>query len=53
MPYMIKKVSKGFKVAKKNDTSKVFSKNPLTKEKAQKQMLAIILSELKKKGKKK
>lgn len=46
MPYTIKKVSRGFKVAKKDDLSKVFSKKALTKEMAIKQMRAIILSEL-------
>jgi len=53
MPYMIKPVAKGYKVAKKDDPSKVFSKKPLTRERAVKQMKAIILSELKRKRKKK
>ncbi len=40
MPYVIKKVNKGYKVCKKDNT-KCFSKKPLTKTKAIKQMKAI------------
>lgn len=47
MPYIIKKVKGGYKVAKKSDPKKVFSKRPLTKEQAEKQMKAIIISEYK------
>lgn len=45
MPYKIKKVKSGYKVCKKNKPSKCFSKNPLTKDKAKKQMGAIIANE--------
>ena len=50
MPYTIKKVPGGFKVCKANDKTKCFSKKPLTKETAKKQMKAIIMSELNKYG---
>lgn len=42
MPYHIKKTKEGFKVCKK-DNSKCFSKKPMTKIKAIKQMKAIII----------
>lgn len=45
MPYIIKKVKGGFKVAKKSQPSEVFSKRPLTNKMAMKQRTAIILSE--------
>lgn len=45
MPYKIKKVKDGFKVCKKDDESVCFSKKPLTKEKAKKQMAALYLNE--------
>lgn len=48
MPYKIIQVSGGYKVCKKSDTSKCFSKKPLTKKKARKQEIAIILSEKRK-----
>jgi len=41
MPYKIKKTGKGYKVCKKTNTSKCFSKKPLSKSKAQAQMKAI------------
>lgn len=47
MPYEIKKVKDGFKVCKKTNPSKCFSKKPLTKSKATKQMKAIIINEKK------
>ena len=40
MPYKIKKTGKGYKVGKK-DSSKTFSKKPMSKEKAKAQMRAI------------
>jgi len=46
MPYIIKKVARGFKVCKKDEPSTCFSKKPLTEKKAKKQRTAIILSEL-------
>jgi hypothetical protein len=50
MPYIIKEAQKegkkGFKVCKKDEPKKCFSKNPLPKETAQKQRTAIILSEM-------
>lgn len=44
---MIKKVKGGYKVAKKYEPSKTFSKKPLTEDRAKKQMKAIIASEKK------
>jgi hypothetical protein len=49
MPYVVKAVKGGFKVCKKDEPSKCFSKKPLTKAKAIKQEKAIILSELRRK----
>lgn len=50
MPYVIKKVKEngqtGYKVCKKDEPAKCFSKKALTEEKAKKQRTAIILSEL-------
>ena len=48
MPYQISKVKGGFKVCKKSNPKKCFSKKPLTKTKAQKQKIAMIISENKK-----
>jgi len=48
MPYVLKSVDDGYKVCKKSDTSECFSKKPLSKEKARKQEVAIIMSEKKK-----
>jgi hypothetical protein len=50
MPYEIKKVAGGFKVAKKQPgREKYFSGDPLTRERAVAQMRAIILSEQRRK----
>lgn len=50
MPYIIKEVSEGqqtgYKVCKRDQPEKCFSKSPLPKERAQKQRTAIILSEM-------
>lgn len=46
MPYIIKKVSYGFKVCKKDNPNVCFSKKPITKKKAIKQRTAINLSNL-------
>lgn len=46
MPYEIKKVNNGFKVCKQNNLNKCFSKKPMTKEMAKRQMRAIIMSEI-------
>jgi len=51
MPYIIKKIKDGFKVCKKTNPNKCFSNKPLSKSKAMKQEKAIIISEIKKKGK--
>lgn len=45
MPYKIIKVKDGYKVALKSDEKKTFSKKPLSKDTAIKQMKAIIISE--------
>ena len=41
MPYKIKKVKGGYKVILLSDPTRVFSKNPQTKEMAEKQIRAI------------
>lgn len=52
MPYEIKKVPGGFKVCKAAvEPEKCFSKKPLTKATAQKQRIAILISEHAKKPK--
>ena len=57
MPYEVKKVTQkgktGYKVCKKDEPKKCFSKEPLPEERAKKQKIAIILSELGKSRKKK
>jgi len=45
MPYSIIKINNGFKVCKKDNNNKCFSKKPLTKDMATKQMKAIIINE--------
>jgi hypothetical protein len=45
MPYIIKEFKKGFKVCKKDDPSKCFSKKPIPKINAEKQLKAIGMSE--------
>jgi len=47
MPYTIRKVKDGYKVCKKDEPKTCFSNKGLTKEKAEKQKTAIIISELK------
>jgi hypothetical protein len=42
MPYFLRKVSNGYKVC---DSNRCFSKNPLPLQQAQKQRVAIALSE--------
>lgn len=46
MPYIIKKAKEGYKVCKKDEPKRCFSKQNLTEETAKKQRTAIILSEL-------
>jgi hypothetical protein len=50
MPYIIRKSKakskRGYKVCKKNNTRKCFSKKPLSLKRAKKQMKAIIISEI-------
>lgn len=50
MPYILKKEKSGFKVCKRDEPSRCFSKEPLTEEQAKKQRTAIILSELRHQG---
>lgn len=45
MPYSIIKQNNGFKVCKKNNTDKCFSNKPLTRQRALKQLRAIIINE--------
>jgi len=45
MPYILRKIKNGYKVCKKDETKKCFSKKPLTKETAMKQMYAIQANE--------
>jgi len=44
MPYILKKLKNGYKVCKKDNT-KCFSKKPIPKKRAEKQMKAIIINE--------
>jgi hypothetical protein len=44
MPYFIKKIDNGFKVCMDNEPKRCFSKNPLPKSRAEKQMRAIGMS---------
>ena len=53
MPYIIIKVKGGFKVAKKSNPNETYSNKPLTKKMAEKQKLAIEISERNAKQKKK
>ena len=53
MPYIIIKVKGGFKVAKKSNPKETYSNKPLTKKMAEKQKLAIEISERNAKQKKK
>jgi len=41
MPYIVKKVPGGYKICKKADVNRCFSKKPLTREMAIKQLKAI------------
>ena len=50
MPYTIVPYKDGYKVCKKNNLKKCFSKNPLSEEKAKKQKIAINISEHKEGG---
>ena len=52
MPYIIIKVKGGFKVAKKSNPKETYSNKPLTKKMAEKQKLAIEISERNAKKKK-
>ena len=45
MPYIIVPVGNGYKVCKKNEPTRCFSKAPIPKARAEKQRIAIILSE--------
>lgn len=45
MPYILRKIKDGYKVCKKDEPTKCFSKKPLTKEKAKRQMRAIYANE--------
>jgi hypothetical protein len=49
MPYIIKKINRGFKVCKKDKPSECYSNKPLTKKVAKAQRTAIILSEINRK----
>lgn len=51
MPYYIKKVKDGFKVCSDSEIKRCFSKKGMTLKRAKKQKTAIILSELRMKGK--
>jgi hypothetical protein len=51
MPYDIIPYKYGFRVCKEDNKKECFSNKPLTKKQAEKQKTAIILSELRKKGK--
>jgi hypothetical protein len=46
MPYILKEVGEGYKVCKKDNPKRCFSKDPIPKERAVKQRTAIILSEM-------
>jgi hypothetical protein len=51
MPYILRKTQHGYKVCKKSDPSKCFSKEGLPKVRAEAQMKAIVISEHKQGGK--
>jgi DNA adenine methylase len=46
MPYTIKKVKNGYKVCKKDEPTKCFSKEGIPEENAKKQMKAIVMNEI-------
>jgi hypothetical protein len=50
MPYIIKKFNNGYKLCKKDDKNKCFSNEPITKNKAEKQLKAILINENKEGG---
>tara|TARA_R100000654_G_scaffold65326_1_gene93195 strand:+ start:165 stop:353 length:189 start_codon:yes stop_codon:yes gene_type:complete len=52
MPYIIIKVKGGFKVAKKSNPKETYSNKPLSKKMAEKQKLAIEISERQSQAKK-
>jgi hypothetical protein len=52
MPYKLKKVLNGYKVCLEDDPSVCFSKKPIPKTRAIKQIKAISISEAKRKKKK-
>lgn len=52
MPYIVKNVADGYKVCKKDEPAKCFSKKPLPKERAVKQRIAIIISQQQRRKKK-
>lgn len=45
MPYVIKRVGDGYKVCKAAEPARCFSKKPLAKSTAEKQRVAILISE--------
>ena len=44
MPYVMKKVRGGYKVCKRDERGKCFSKKPLAQNKARKQLAAMVIN---------
>jgi hypothetical protein len=50
MPYIVTKVKNGYKVCRMDDKTNCLSKRPLTEKVAKKQQIAVVLSEMRKRG---
>ena len=50
MPYVVTKIKNGYKVCRMDDKRICLSKKPLTLTKAKKQQVAVVLSEMRKRG---
>jgi hypothetical protein len=50
MPYVVTKIKNGYKVCRMDDKRICLSKRPLTLKTAKKQQVAVVLSEMRKRG---